>query len=437
MDVSEIKQTIYHGKMNHFQILVITICVLISLIDGFDVLTIAFVAPSISTQWELSPEQLGVLFSAGLVGMVLGALVISPFADKLGRRVIILCCLVILTIGMFASGLAMSHTELVIARIFTGLGMGAILPGINTVVAEYSSNRYRSLAISFMAAGYTVGALIGGVFSIYLIKYFGWQSVFYFGGIFSAIMIGVVFYQLPESLDFILGKNSHKNLTKLNHLLGKLGLQRCDSFPKAATSQAEVQHFNLLLTPKMLKATILLCVSNFMLMCSFYFLANWTPKILVNLGYSNALSITGSLLMNIFGIAGGILLGWFSKKYSVQKASALMLIVAFIAVTLFGFSANLLPLLFTLIAFIGFTIYGAMAGLYATAPIVFPPQIRATGTGIVLGLARLGAALGPYIAGLLIAAELPRGCYFFILALPLLIAASCIYIIKPYCELPD
>lgn len=433
MNVSQIKQTIYNNPMSPFQIFAVSVCVLISLIDGFDVLTIAFVAPSISAQWGLAPQQLGVLFSAGLAGMVIGALVISPFADKFGRRFIILCCLVILTVGMFASGLSTNHTELVISRIFTGLGMGAILPGINTVVAEYSSNRYRSLAISIMAAGYTVGALIGGVISIYLIKHFGWQYVFFFGGIFSCLMIPVVFFQLPESLDFILTKKSHKALDKLNHLLSKLGLQTCSSFPQASI-ETHHKSFKLLLAPNILKSTILLCVSNFMLMCSFYFLANWTPKILVSLGYSTDLSITGSLVMNIFGIAGGLLLGWLSKKYSVQKVAALMLVTAFIVVTAFGFSANVLPLLFTLIAFIGFTIFGAMAGLYATAPAVFPPQIRATGTGIVLGLARLGATLGPYVAGLLIAAELPRGYYFLILALPLLVAAICVFVIKPYQE---
>lgn len=435
MHVHEIKQTIYNNTMNRFQIFAVSVCVLISLIDGFDVLTIAFVAPSIATQWGLAPQQLGVLFSAGLVGMVVGALTISPFADKFGRRIIILCCLVILTIGMFASGLSNNHTELVIARLFTGLGMGAILPGINTVVAEYSSNRSRSLAISIMAAGYTVGSVIGGVISIALIKHFGWQYVFFFGGVLSAMMILVVFYQLPESLDFLLTKKSAKGLIKLNHLLNKLGLKACDTFPETASQlKTKANNFNLLLTPGILKGTILLCISNFMLMCSFYFLANWTPKILVNLGYSNELSITGSLIMNICGIAGGLLLGWFSKKYSVQKIASLMLAISFVAVTAFGFSSNLLPLLFTLIAFIGFTIFGAMAGLYATAPIVFPPQVRATGTGIVLGLARLGAALGPYVAGLLIAAELPRGYYFFILALPLVVAASCVLVIKPYQE---
>lgn len=431
----DIKHAIYYRSMTTFQIIAITICVLISLIDGFDVLTIAFVAPSVATEWQLIPTQLGLLFSAGLAGMVLGALMISPFADKFGRRFIILSCLTILSVGMFASGLASSLEQLIIARLFTGLGMGAILPGINTVVAEYASYRYRSLAISIMAAGYTVGALIGGIISIYLINHLGWRYVFFFGGAFSCLMIPIVLLQLPESLDFLLNKKHARGLKKLNALLARLGLPLCDQFPESADVLAkQKKSLALLLTPSILKSTLLLCTSNFMLMCSFYFLANWTPKILVSLGYSTELSISGSILMNIFGIIGGILLGWFSKKYSVQKISGSMLVLAFIVVTAFGLSANILTLLFILIALIGFTLYGAMAGLYATAPAIFPAQIRATGTGIVLGLARLGATLGPYVAGVLIAAEFSRGAYYFILALPLLIAALCIFLIKPYQE---
>lgn len=427
MNTLEIKNAIYNRSMNFFQITAVSICVLISFIDGFDVLTIAFIAPSLAEQWALRPDELGVLFSSGLAGMVVGALVISPLGDKFGRRFVILTCLLILSLGMFASGLSTTQSQLLFARFFTGLGMGAILPGINTVVAEYSSNRYRSLAISIMAAGYTVGALVGGVISIYLINHFGWRYVFYFGGMFSCLMIPLVLFRLPESLDFLLNKK--KNLNKLNKLLHKLGLSVCENYPMQAEQQnwhKQTTKLPLLLSAPILRATILLCLSNFMLMCSFYFLANWTPKILVSLGYSKELSISGSILMNICGIVGGLLLGWLSKKHAVQKITATLLVIAFITVVAFGFSANILAVLLFLIAFIGFSISGAMAGLYATAPIVFPPQIRSTGTGIVLGLARLGATLGPYLAGILIAAELPRSYYYFILATPLLFAAICI-----------
>ncbi|QIQ20979.1 MFS transporter [Zophobihabitans entericus] len=428
----DIRQSLHTGSMNLFQIVAVTVCVLISFIDGFDVLAIAFTGPSITAQWGLSPEQLGLLFSSGLAGMVAGALLLSPLADKFGRRFIVLTCLAILSLGMFASGLSDSYEQLITLRIITGLGMGAILPAINTVVAEYSSNQYRSLAISIMAAGYTVGAMVGGILSIYLINSYGWRYVFFFGGAFSLLLIPIVIYQLPESLDFLLNSQNKQRLTKLNQLLVRLGLPTQTSYPEVTcrTNKQSQNAFKLLFTPAMLKTTLLLCCSYFMLMCSFYFLTNWTPKILVNLGYSTQTSITGSILMNLCGIVGGLSLGWLSRRYSVQVVTAVMLIVGFVAVVLFGFSQNVLIILLSLITLIGFTLFGAMAGLYATAPKVFPAEIRTTGTGFVLGIGRLGATIGPYLAGILIAANWSMESYFTALGLPLIISALCIWLIR-------
>jgi benzoate transport len=433
MTVTEIKQKISNNNMNLFQIFIVTICFIINLTDGFGVLSIAFAAPSISEQFALNPKQLGELFSAGFIGMVTGALLISPLADKLGRRFVILCCLFILATGMFASGFASSYSSLLVSRVYSGLGMGAILPAINTVVAEYSSNRHRSLVISVVTSGYTAGILVGGMVSIYIIKFFGWQYIFYMGSFVASVMFVVAIFRLPESLDFILlkGKRNEEGLIKLNRLLNKLNISQCQSFPEAPIA-TEKKHnaLKLLFSGDMLKPTLLLCTSTFMLMCSFYFLASWMPKILVGLGHSTDISISISIVMNLLAIIGGILLGWLSKKYTLRMVTAVMLALGFVMVTVTGLSPNNLPVLFVLLAFTGFTVFGAMPGLYAMAPEVFPPEVRATGTGIVAGIARLGAALGPYLAGLLIAANTPRVIYFFLLALPLLFAAISIFLIK-------
>src|SRR5882757_5952299 len=89
--------------MTLFQIVIVVLCVLIAALDGFDVLAIAYTAPSIAREWGLSPANLGVVFSAGPLGMGLGAVLIAPIADRLGRRPIVLLSLSILTVGMLAS----------------------------------------------------------------------------------------------------------------------------------------------------------------------------------------------------------------------------------------------------------------------------------------------------------------------------------------------
>lgn len=425
----EIKSYLQTKSMNWFQIIAVTVCVLISFIDGFDVLAIAYVSPAIAQQWLLFESQLGVLFSVALIGMVIGALFIAPLADRFGRRSITLICLVILSSGMFFSGLSQNYEALLASRLFTGLGMGAILPLLSTVVAEYSSLRHRSLAISIMAAGYTVGSIASGFLSIQVVSWFGWQYVFYIGGVFSLCLIPITFYFLPDSLDFVLGRNNPSQLKKLNRLLMRLDIPEQQSFPAIEQRQQRRQSFLVLFTGALYKPAFLLSLSYFMLMCSFYFLANWIPKILVNLGYSVETSIQTSLTMNICGIAGGLILGFCSRKYALKHVIIVMLLTGFVVVSLLGWQ-NQLILLTGSIMVIGVALFGAMAGLYATAPILFSADIRATGTGFVLGIGRLGAALGPYVAGLLIGSNISAPVYFFILALPLLIAALSLSLIS-------
>ena len=417
----EIRSHLQTKPMNWFQIVAVTICVLISFIDGFDVLAIAYVSPIIAEQWQLSGNQLGSLFSAALLGMVIGALFISPLADRFGRRAIILICLIILSLGMFCSGLSSNYNMLLISRLFTGFGMGAILPLINTVVAEYSSLRYRSLAISIMAVGYTVGSIVSGFLSIYVIHWLSWEYIFYIGGLFSFCLIPATFYYLPDSLDYVLQKNHPSQLKKLNQLLTRLDIPTQQNFPKVEDKTQKRTSFFILFSRPLYKSAILLSVSYFMLMCSFYFLVNWMPKILVNWGYSVDTSIQISLIMNICGIAGGLILGFCSREYALQKVIMAMLFIGFVTVSLLGWQ-NQLILIIGGVMVIGVALFGAMAGLYATAPILFSTDIRATGTGFVLGVGRLGAALGPYVAGLLINTQISAPIYFFILALPLLIA---------------
>lgn len=143
--------------MTRFQIIAIALCMVINMLDGFDVLVIAFTAPSISAEWGLSPTAVGLLLSSGLLGMVFGSLLLGPLADQIGRRQLIMLCLCVISVGMLLSGFSESTTHLTTMRFFTGLGIGGILPGLNTIVAEYSSLRWRSLCVSLLQTGYPIG----------------------------------------------------------------------------------------------------------------------------------------------------------------------------------------------------------------------------------------------------------------------------------------
>src|SRR6185295_5905942 len=210
------------SPMSFFQVMVVVICTVLNMVDGFDVLAISFTAPVIAKEWGLDPATLGVLLSAGLAGMALGALLISPLADVWGRRTVVLLSTAIISIGMLGSAVTSTVWELAALRFITGLGVGSLLASGNTLLAEYAPDRWRDFSISAMVVGYPAGAIVGGSISAYLITAFGWRAAFIFGGVCLTVLLPAVLY-LPESLDFILSRKRADTLERVNAVMRRVG----------------------------------------------------------------------------------------------------------------------------------------------------------------------------------------------------------------------
>lgn len=420
----DVRTIVQEGRMSAFQIVAVTICMVINMLDGFDVLAIAFTGPLIAKEWALSPTELGMLFSSGLAGMTLGSLAISPFADTLGRRPLVLFGLVVISIGMAGSAMMHGLWPLAALRFFTGLGIGTLLSSINTIVAEYSSHRRRDFAVAFMSVGYPIGATLGGMISIYLVTMYGWRSVFVFGAVLSALLVPLVLVRLPESLDFLLHKRPADLLVRINALLRKMGRSELVHLPEPGhASVVPVKTVTGIFNRAFTTRTVLICTSYFLFMLSLYFLLNWTPKVLIDEGLSVQLGISGAVLMNAGGIIGGLLFGYFAGIFGLRELSSIFMVLLFIAVVVFGFAHFDLAAMAALVAIIGFFLIGIIASLYALVAAMYPPQVRNTGTGLAIGIGRFGAIAGPYIGGVLIAAGWSRPAYFAALALPTLLAA--------------
>ena len=204
---------IAHGPMSPLQITTVVICLAINLIDGFDVLAISFTASTLAAEWQLQDDQLGLLISAGVAGMTIASILISPVADYIGRRRTILFSLAVITLGMVASAMAMGPADLALYRFATGLGIGTLLPSINTMVGEFSSHKRRELAVTIMQAGFPLGATLGGFVAFGLIESLGWRGVFWVGALLSGAMIPLSWRGLPESPDFLRTGNINAVLT--------------------------------------------------------------------------------------------------------------------------------------------------------------------------------------------------------------------------------
>lgn len=392
------------GPMNVFQWTAVAICIFLNMIDGFDVLVMAFTAASVSAEWQLSGAQLGMLLSAGLFGMAAGSLLIAPWADRFGRRPLILLCLSMSGASMLLSSFSQSPLQLGILRAVTGLGIGGILAGANVIASEYASRRWRALAVSLLSTGYALGATLGGMIAVWLLSRWGWRAVFLFGGACTLAALPLVLWRLPESLDFLLARQPRRALQRINRLAGRLGLVALAGLPAPTEAKAKAAggSFAGLFRPGMLRSTLLLWLVFFLVMFGFYFVMSWTPKLLVAAGLSTEQGVTGGVLLSVGGIFGATLLGFASARFPLHWILALFMGLSALLLGLFAGSTSSLALAFALGLLIGLFTNGCVAGLYALTTLIYDASVRATGMGWAIGIGRLGAIVSPLVAGGLI-----------------------------------
>ena len=391
-----------NSPMAWMQIVVVMMCILLNALDGFDVLSIAFASPGIAQEFEINRAVLGVVLSMELMGMAVGSVILGNVADKIGRRPIILFCLAVMAMGMYFASGAQSVNELSVHRFYTGLAIGGMLATTNAMVAEFSNRRHRSLCVMLMAGGYPLGVVIGGTIASGLLAHDSWRAIFEFGAIATISFFPLVWFLVPESVAYHTIQRGADSLVQINSSLKKMGKESIAALPdvteKPKTSLLE------LFKPAMLRTTIVLTVAYFMHIMTLYFLLKWTPKIVVDMGYS-ASSAGGVLVWANMGmLTGSILFGLLSSRFATRNLMFAALVMSSIMIYVFGKGYSELDQLSAVACIAGFFINGGVVGLYALFADHYPDNLRASGTGFSIGLGRGGAAASPIIAGILFTA---------------------------------
>lgn len=219
-----------------------------------------------------------------------------------------------------------------------------------------------------------MGATVGGAIAAVLIAQYGWRSAFLFGGLISALMFPAVIRALPESMDFLLARRPPQALERVNDLLQRMGRGGIDALPALQVGEAQQSGNPLpdLFEGDIVRYTLLIWSSFFLLMFSFYFIMSWTPRLLVAAGMSAQEGITGGVLLNFGGIVGGSLFAWLSSRLPLRSLTYTYLGVTGVCAILFGLFATGLVIAFIVALAIGLFLFGSMAGLYSLVPILYP-----------------------------------------------------------------
>lgn len=413
--------------MSKFQIRAIAVAFAIIILDGFDIAVMAFAAPSVSQEWGIGPEQLGLILSASLFGMAVGAIFFSPLGDRFGRRTLTTFSLTLVLVGMTLSLLSPDAGVLIAARAITGIGIGA-MSQLNAYVSEYASTARRGFVVGLYATGFPIGATIAGLAAGQLIPAFGWHSIFLVGVILSAIMLLVAFLALPESLDFLLVRQPQNALSRVNAILTKIGVDTLTQLPPATADGSKARGAVAeILTPTMIARTLLLWLGYGCLMAGYYFATSWIPQLITTSSGDAAIGTNMGVVLNIGGIAGSLLFGFVALKVHPRPILIISLALAAVAFFLFGLSFHNVPVGIVAAAGIGLLATGSVAGFFAVTPGIYNANARGTGAGWMNGVGRLVSIVSPTLVGFLLAGGTAPETVFKMFAIPLLVGAAAVF----------
>jgi AAHS family 4-hydroxybenzoate transporter-like MFS transporter len=441
MNISKPSEVLHESKLTLMQWLILILGALVSMVEGFDIVVIAYAAPAISADWGLSAEKMGLVLSAGVLGMTLGAMFLSWIADRYGRRIAVSGSLLIAGLATGAIIFASSVWELIALRAVAGLALGLLVASLTPLMGEFSPLRYRMLIISILVAAASAGAVAGGLITAAFISSYGWQTIFLYAGVITVILSVLIQLLVPESIAFTIKHHPEIALSKINRTLSYIGQATVAQIPPVSHAvKTESASLASLLTNDRRQATLLSWLAFFTGFIVVYFISSWMPQVLSNSGLTQEKAIQATTAIPLGSIIGTILMGYFGQKIPINKLIAGGFIfgtacIFFVA----SMSKNLGEIPYTLILimlfFIGISLMGAFSNLYNIVMVIYPVQIRSTGLGWAAGLGRAGAVISPVLAGLLMGFGISMPVLFTIFAIPALAAAACVWLIQPE-ELP-
>lgn len=423
------KSLIDHNPMSTFQVLIVAICFILNMNDGIDVLVVSFSGSEIVKEWGLSKTELGYIFSAGLMGMTVGAFFLAPLGDKIGRRKVFILSLVLITGGMLLVFVSAAYWQLLVLRFFTGMGIGGILPTMAATASEFSNNKHRDFNVGLVQAGWPVGAIFTGFFCAYAIPAYGWRFAFLFAGCISLLMLVLVWVYMTDSLDFLSKQQPENAQQKINTLLGKMGHEGISALPEKPGDQTTAP-VKALFSPEYKNSTFKLWVAIFFGFLTLYTLMSWVPNIAKEAGLPFDMATYVGIALNAGAAIGTAGLGFVAGRFGLRKTVLGFMLCAFVVMLIYGNVPLTTALIFVTIFLIGIFVQGGFNGIYPTISRVYPTEIRTTGVGFSIGVGRFGAILGPTLFGVLSDAGFSTATLFSLFSLPLLVTGLFVFSLK-------
>lgn len=407
MNTVNVNEVIDKAKFTPFHFNVVLWCLLIILFDGYDLAINGVALPLLMQEWSLSAVQAGMLASTALAGMMFGAMMFGTLADKIGRKKVIMICVVLFSGFTFAGGFASNPTEFGILRFLAGLGIGGVMPNLVALTSEYAPARLRATLVTTMFSGYAVGGVMAALLGAWFTPNFGWQIMFFIAGV-SLLLLPLIWKFLPESLTFLVKAQKHDNARQIMQRLDdQLSLNDQTQLALSEIKIAEPAFVSSLFKQGRTASTLLFWLAFFMCLLTLYALGGWLPKLMMAAGYSLGNSLMFLLAMNIGAVIGTVGGGILADKFHLKPVIITLCLSGAVALSLLGFKSPQ-PVIYFLVAVAGASAIGSQILLYSYVAQYYPLTVRSTGIGWASAVGRSGAIVGPILIGMLLGMELPH-----------------------------
>jgi AAHS family 4-hydroxybenzoate transporter-like MFS transporter len=427
-DTFDLAKLLDDGPIRKFTFWVMFWSLLSMLVDGYDLTTISYAAPSLVKDWHIERAALGPVFSIGITGMIIGGGIFGVLADRIGRRYALISVTLLISIATLGTTTARDITELVVWRFLTGLGVGGIVPVAFVISMEYAPKSRRAFFATCMFIGHASGSSLAGLVSALMLQDWGWKILFYIGGIGSlAITLGLAL-TLPESLRFLVCRrpNSPQIAQIALRLQPDLAIGPQTRFVLSGEREEAKVPYSLLFTEGRYRVTFLLWATFFIAQMILFGMVSWLPTILQASGVSIKGASLTTTMFTLCGLAAGLFITRAADRRGVWTLAALPLL-GLPLFTYIGITSFDNPLLLVAVALSGTAITGLVMGFSGISGTFYPTAIRSNGVGAALFVSRLGAFVGPMIGAVLMSRGVALQTIFLgCLALLVLEAVGCI-----------
>lgn len=402
--------------------LVLFLCWLAILSEGYDVGVIGAIVPALMTDpaWALTPLQVGELSSAALFGTLFGAYLIGVVSDIVGRKPLLLLCVALFSLSMIGAALAPTLGWFISARFIGGLGLGGVISVAAALTIEYSPVHKRNLNFALMYSGYPLGVLLASLSSMAWLQAHGWQMIVLLGAS-PLLLLPVIARLLPESIEFLV---QHGHLERAENLAGRLHVT-LDVKHAASAVEGSKPGFKAVFREVFIHngyGTACLWVTQFMAVMVMYGLGTWLPQIMRKSGYDLGSSLSFLAVYSLAAAIGGVFIGRIADRFGERATIAFFFVVGAVGVAALSLKVHV-ALTYGFVTLAGVGSVGVALVLLGYISNYYAAHARGSATGWAVGVGRFGAMSGPMLGGYIAQAGIPLFWNFIIFASAALVAA--------------